>query len=81
MSSPQTTTEYFDHGLVRVAITRHGTEDSKDYSATISVASRCIPHAPGRFDAMHSVRGVLAQLTSDALAAALATEMEETPHE
>lgn len=79
MSSPRTTTEYFDQGLVRVAITRHGPEDSNDYSATVNVLSRSLPYSTGRADIAQRLRGVLSQLSNDALTAYL--NMEETTNE
>ena len=80
MSSPPLKTEYFDHGLVRVTITRHGPEGSNDYSATLNVASRCFPHAPSREALLQKVRGALATLSLDTANTVLATE-EEPPHE
>lgn len=83
MPSPLAT-QRFEQGRLRVAVTRHGAEDSSDYSATIHVASLCFTHAPSKAEMLRKVRASLAQLISDISDTALSIEIaeaEEATHE
>ena len=74
--SPKTSTEYLDSGTIRATMTRHGLEDSSDYSATLEVFARSFPNAAGRAGAATWLRAMLLQLAADALAAAGSLEEE-----
>jgi hypothetical protein len=70
MKSPQRTTEYFDVGGVHAAITRHGPEDSNDYSAIVHGFKQGLPNAEGRPGAVRWLQEVLTNLAKDAVATA-----------